>query len=268
MAVCCSNAIVSRVDPCCAEQWAMWRNPSTLSLKLMDWIWRDVTSWAVETVNGKTWKVVVTKEDIIWTPTISSSYLTWAWWTVPSSEVTEWSNSLITSGAVYNHVHTLDQNIDNLQIAIEAISGKSLTKDYIVDVINSASTDSKIPTAKAVYDYIESKKIVWTLPITVDVWNTWDRVVSVKNASRLPWAQWLWVCRLSTLDDYYASDSNSVLTPDVIKPIIDKLKQELETVKNKIVEFEQKFEEQSRINESLQKQIDELKEALDNKDNA
>ena len=73
-------------------------------------------------------------------------------------------------------------------------------------------------------------------------------VVSVKSAMRTSEG----VVRLATDDDYTNEDATVVLTPSIIKPIIDGLITRIE-------ELEQFVTEQKEENEYLQKQIDELK---------
>lgn len=264
MAVCCSNAIVSSVDPCCAEQWAMRWNPSTLSLKLMDWKRRDVTSWAVETVNGKSWKVVITKEDILWTPTVDTSVLTWKGWADITNVVTEWSRNLITSWWVFEYVKNINTELGNMHDDILDVRRSMLTRDIIVQVLTPVSSQTTIPSAKSVYDFVESRWVVWAWAIDVVKGSEWDWQVSAKQSN----VTQQWVVKLASVSDYNNSDTTTALTPSVVKPIIDDIKASITVINNRINQANAKFEEQVRINESLQKQIDELKEALNNKDKA
>lgn len=254
MTVCCSNAIVSSSDPCCAERWAMWRNPLQKSLRIMDTEWNNVTSGAVEKVNGKTWNVTLTAKDIIWEPDIKSSVYTGNWRTEYVETVTQWSNKLITSGAVYTYGTSLQSAISDIQQKIIDLKAGVLDTEDIDKTINWWSTDSRIPSSKAVYNLFSNASMRtfvwdWAAVVTELSWTSYQ--ISVKHASKDASENWYWTCRLSTVDDYLSSSSEAALTPDIIRPIIDDLDERITQLEYKI--------------EDLKWELDNLKEEYDTK---
>lgn len=264
---CCVNAVVSSTDPCCASTGSMWWDSKNYSLKIMDWHRRDITSWAVETVNWKTGKVEITAKEILWvSPTSTSVYTAWGWVT-PSSVVTEGSDSLITSGGVYTYLEPVKTSIHNIQAQIWQIDTKAVLWTDVVKDVNWHSTDESIPTTKAVKTYLdELMTVTGVTPITVETaeGGKWYKI-SVKLSNKTPGVDWLWVCRLATESDYQNGDSSSALTSDVIKPIIDTIDNRLKEAEAKIVtltadiqSLKQQNQQQAIINQNLQNQINDL----------
>lgn len=265
---CCVNAIVSRSDPCCAQRWAMWFDLNTNTLKIMDDWWIVITWGDVKSVNDKTWTVVLTPRDILWD---GAWYYTDSGWRQPAQTVLSWSDSLITSGAVYTYLTQIISDFDEMARIIEQwLEGVVKRDPDIVKTIWSLSTDLQIPTAKTVYDFVNNMNIQWVAPIQISSPTERTYNISVAQATH-DTTNWHWVCRLANIDDYNSYDWEAALTSDVIKPIIDDIDDHINDIESQVNENETNIEHmQNAINTltntcvSLQQQIDELRALIPN----
>lgn len=220
---CCVNAVVSSSDPCCASTGSMWWDRKNNELKIMDWWWITITSSGVDSVNWKKGKVQLTAEDIFWSIVAKQYYLTGNWRTAPATSLISWSDSLITSGAVYDFVAPIRDNLINIQSQIGQVWTKAVLREDVDMSISPVSLDTHVPTSKAVYQFLTWKTMEGVAPIQVSpIWD-WSYRISVSKSNKLSGDNGLWVCRLATTEDYDNASQDAALTPDVIKPLIDDL---------------------------------------------
>lgn len=298
---CCSNAIVSRSDPCCAQRWAMRFDLNTNTLKIMDDRWIVITWGDVNSVNGKTWSVTLTPQDILGSGTW---YYTEGGRRLPALAVMSWSDSLITSGAVYSYMAQIETRLQALADLVNWDLTNIVTWDQVDTAITPTATSNKVPTSAAVL------LLVSQMTDAINVWIQWTAPINVSSTERNQFSltvsrathnqqDWFWVCRLANLSDYMNEDSEAVLTSDVIKPIIDSiidhindvesqanenetniqhmqtaingltnrvstLETKVSTLETKVSALETANAQQQAINQLLQQQIDELRALIPN----
>lgn len=226
-----ARIIISSKQPESCQQWDFRRDTINESLLLYNGWWFDIAKW-VSSVNGKVWDVNLNLDDICPEEKHDYDIMTWAGWKSPDSSVSEFSNGLITSGAVYEHTEPMVITISWIQSSILDLNDNKVDRNNVESVFSWSK--NKIPTSYAIKDYVESNTLKGSWPVSVQQSVSWWREIVIRQANKMQSTDGLWVCRFASSEDYFNSDSNSAITPDVIKPVIDNLQRQIDELKTLI----------------------------------